>query len=551
MSLHHLVSQKRAASLSFISTSPASSLPPEILEFIFEECVAQAHAHNGKGWQFHYCDRRCLLDWVQITHVCSLWRTISTARKGLWSHVVFVNAEWTRTMLDRAGADPLIVSARFDGTIDHAKLLSLLLENVGRVEDLRFEGYGLAGDQLAQALDNTVGSCGAVMLKSLALLRTEYYVPRFPRSLLRTSSLKKLSLKGFKPSENNFLFDGLKALEELWLEDCLQWVAIEDSEVHLPLTLTHLHLNDVPYDCFDFLATLRLSRQLQYFGLDMKAAERGGDFLFGDSHIRLPHCIDVRNSNQTFEGNLTVALRIGLDAGPTYEDSEIILAAWPRNIASPLHVVNYARQGIIPHLPYDTAQRSEDRLLDADEVLEVRSSFAGTNPCLYISTYLDGFLDPNRESNCLPMLAKTFSLCDVVFVSISSCLYFAPRQESMSTLLRSMPSLHIIEGRYIVPALLTIALTPRVGYVPVPDLSEIWIINMLYPFQVQHIDDDNNQMDREEIETQTSAPTLSACLSARAQAGTTLVKLRLTKCEPLDTKERESIAALGIKIEEF
>ncbi|EIW81640.1 hypothetical protein CONPUDRAFT_144326 [Coniophora puteana RWD-64-598 SS2] len=555
MSLHHLVSQRGTASLPLVPTPSTPSLPPEILEFIFEECVAQAHAHNGKGWQFHYCDHRCLLDWVQITHVCSLWRTISTERKGLWSHIVFFSAKWTRTMLDRAGASPLVVSARFDETIDHVELLSSLLENVGRIEDLHFEGSEPDGYRLAQALDSVSGCLGTVALRSLALLqipqadRTGYHTSRLPTSLSRDCTLKKLYLRGFGLSDNDFRLETMNVLEELWLENDIQSDNIEGSLLHLP-NLTHLHLAVSPYDCPEVFAALRLSRPLQYFGFEIEPSEERGSFLFTDASINLSHCIGIRNVDQTSEGNLTVALRIGLDGGPCYDESEFILAAWPRNIAGPSHVMNYARQGIIPLLPYDTAQWSTDtRLQEAAEVLEVRSSFTRTNPCLYVSSWLEGYMDPKFESNCLPMLAKAFTLCDVVFVSFSNCFYLHPRQENMRSFLRSMPSLHIIEGRFITPALLTIALAPQDGYVPMPKLSEVWLFNILRPFQAE--DDDDEQMYRGEIEMQASAPTLLACLTARVQAGTTLAKLRLTRCEPLDVRERESIVALGTEVEEI
>lgn len=126
---------------------PASRLPPELLIQIFS-CHVAMHAAGGHS---HY-------GWIQITHVCSLWRTIAITSPVLWNNIcVTASTDWMLELLRRSGRVALSVTANFSldptPTLDrHSAWLAslrLVLREFPRIKELRIHA---AGDVLESCL---------------------------------------------------------------------------------------------------------------------------------------------------------------------------------------------------------------------------------------------------------------------------------------------------------------------------------------------------------------------------------------------------------------
>lgn len=82
-----------------------------------------------------YYDSLC---WLQITHVCKLWRTVALNLTSLWSPLNFINPQISAMMLEQSKEAPLIV--RFDGLGESIRALPQLADALSLSDRLRLVG---------------------------------------------------------------------------------------------------------------------------------------------------------------------------------------------------------------------------------------------------------------------------------------------------------------------------------------------------------------------------------------------------------------------------
>ncbi|KAA1477614.1 hypothetical protein DENSPDRAFT_875320 [Dentipellis sp. KUC8613] len=92
------------------SLTPINRLPPEILVNIFHFLRL---VHPPVNTDLRNIDKAKIpakiLGWIQVTHVCTLWRTLALGTPGLWTHIpfYFLGAEWTDAFLRRSRPAPI------------------------------------------------------------------------------------------------------------------------------------------------------------------------------------------------------------------------------------------------------------------------------------------------------------------------------------------------------------------------------------------------------------------------------------------------------------
>ncbi|TFY68951.1 hypothetical protein EVG20_g3352 [Dentipellis fragilis] len=92
------------------SLTPVNRLPPEVLVNIFH-CLR--HIHPPVNTDLRKIDKLAIpakvFGWIQITHVCSLWRTLAIGTPSLWCHIpfYFLGAKWTEEFLRRSRPAPV------------------------------------------------------------------------------------------------------------------------------------------------------------------------------------------------------------------------------------------------------------------------------------------------------------------------------------------------------------------------------------------------------------------------------------------------------------
>ncbi|KAI0042425.1 hypothetical protein FA95DRAFT_1682568 [Auriscalpium vulgare] len=83
---------------------PVYRLAPETLAHIFSLCAQNAPHMSRRGG-------RVKLGWIQVTHVCRLWRDIALDCAGLWTDIfLHMGESWTKAMLERSKLATLHVS---------------------------------------------------------------------------------------------------------------------------------------------------------------------------------------------------------------------------------------------------------------------------------------------------------------------------------------------------------------------------------------------------------------------------------------------------------
>ena len=115
-------------------------LPPELLAEIF------LHWTNATKRLSHSSHR-----WMEITHVCHLWREVALSSPRIWSGLTVGSFDRTREMLARSKDAPLRIAALSPYDSDaHRNLgaLKLVLKELSRIEEIELRCMDVTGSQL-------------------------------------------------------------------------------------------------------------------------------------------------------------------------------------------------------------------------------------------------------------------------------------------------------------------------------------------------------------------------------------------------------------------
>ncbi|KAJ7281390.1 hypothetical protein C8J57DRAFT_74480 [Mycena rebaudengoi] len=114
--------RERGAQLNALA--PIACLPPEILAATFVRCIPTS-----------YRALRHDFTWLNITKVCSRWRSVALACPELWSTLILSRPRWTPVMLERSKMASLVVRA--DLKKDDADIVkTILLDHTPRLGTL-------------------------------------------------------------------------------------------------------------------------------------------------------------------------------------------------------------------------------------------------------------------------------------------------------------------------------------------------------------------------------------------------------------------------------
>ncbi|EIW81626.1 hypothetical protein CONPUDRAFT_165715 [Coniophora puteana RWD-64-598 SS2] len=511
--------------------------PAEVLEAIFEECAAQAHdyVHGGRDWPFYECTGSCLMDWIHVTQVCAYWRIVALAHRRLWSHVVFFNPRWAREMIDRAGPIPLTVSARIHWIPFAEELITLLVKNVGRVQDLRFQGDMMALRHIMEALApgrEVNRRFDIVKLHSLALLSVDG-VPFAPRgfALDHTDGLKRLYLSAANlvsaKVQPSCVLQNAVELRELTLDDCLRWSPGMENDIYRFPHLTHLHLTDSEGNYAELLGQSELP-PLQYFALESDLLDIDHLRPLADVNLVTPD-----GDAKIYEMNAHhCALRISLGMEEDPHVPQFSLTAWLQGTADPDQVTAFAHDSKIPPLPFG---------IPPEKRLGAIASFRSTITAMLISGGITGENEEDLDSRSLGELAVAFDLTTVIFANISNGVSGNQREhlQSMITFLAEARLIRVLELDNVLPIAFVIPLTPmnERGFVPAPQLKELWLTNIR--FQAEGGEEDPTE----------TLTILVDCLRARAQAGAMLEKLVLKDCIGITADDLASLKNTGVDVD--
>ncbi|KAI0056491.1 hypothetical protein BV25DRAFT_1995566 [Artomyces pyxidatus] len=138
------------------SLLPISKLPLETLVMIFKY-IAQGYP-PGTGFVYVKYGRKkgfySRLCWIHVTHVCHQWRQAALEHPELWGLVPFnLGRKWTREMLTRAKAAPLIV--KLDELCRRSTFRELTKAHIPRMASIDIDINGNFIYALARALATT------------------------------------------------------------------------------------------------------------------------------------------------------------------------------------------------------------------------------------------------------------------------------------------------------------------------------------------------------------------------------------------------------------
>ncbi|EIW79604.1 hypothetical protein CONPUDRAFT_166352 [Coniophora puteana RWD-64-598 SS2] len=496
----------------------ASSLPAELLLLIFKDCTTLAHAQDGLTWYFHKCQPRCLLDWVQVTHVCQRWRAIALGCPSLWSHFVFLSSDWAKEILSRAGTSPLTISYAGSKRDECIAFFAWWLKKA-RTTEGNFQPN--ESSRLCLPQQSAVGS-RYVSHPSIQTLVLNHMLENDAGYAMSTmlfcpTHLKRLHLSNidlFGKSSLYLYLGDMVSLEELVLFDCIPNIDLPSRQpLRLP-HLTHIHLDGLLHPSVDFIAMLELSQPL--LSVSLEDSSRGLHDV--DRTIEhLQRLIPVTSISPTAASPVQLdfpnhysALRAGGQSEFGEHPSTYVLATWDRQRVESLGLISWLRKGEIPMLPSAPPQRDNDVRM---------STLYETDPDLYISSRLEIGGTPDR---CvLAALCRIFSLRSVVFASIMEPVYATIEDEhrcafragDIHQFLTEMPSLLVLETVNTDLRDLVLALAHHKDGIPVTELQELWLVNVDF-------------FNRDGM----SQPCLSSCLATRAKKGFRLKRLVLNKC---------------------
>ncbi|EIW75858.1 hypothetical protein CONPUDRAFT_169110 [Coniophora puteana RWD-64-598 SS2] len=439
---------------------PASSLPPELLEIIFEECILRAHNHDGLSWQFHVCVSRCILDWVQVTHVCRHWRTVALGCPRLWSHPVVACGRWAEEMLARSRRARLTLSVRLDG--DGDKQWKQSLKNAKQL--VIQAPFRLLVPLIGEISEQITSSGSASELESLSLAQRFFTKgsTELPIGihLVSVAGLRRLHLGPFNFDFSKSLFEDMSNLRDLSLRSCLRRLTGDkEKQIHL-LNLARLHLIDDIDDCKDFIASLHYSHPLEYLGLrDVQEPLETTKLLFAAHEIINRHHVlgETMQLESVAPIDLTehrCAVGVALStqhtqAGRSMFKFDYNLAAWPTTAIHPTEIATLCKAGLFRIIPSsDISPYTTSALLDS-------------NPSLFIGGLWQTFRMFNRPLDILAGLYRSFSLrtvvCAVIADSVSPASFTC---DALSALFSELPSLQYLEMANVDLACLVDAFSP-------------------------------------------------------------------------------------------
>jgi len=155
--LDALAERMRALRTHRNNLSPISIIPPEILGVIFVSLARQVQA-------LHPPDAPAVLSWLNVGHVCHLWREVALANPELWATPFLSSSEATEEMLVRSKMAPLILRT---GRRYRMDCVQKAFEHVERLQEVSL-GYPNTPIHLLDLLSK-LSSCSAPSLQSFSL----------------------------------------------------------------------------------------------------------------------------------------------------------------------------------------------------------------------------------------------------------------------------------------------------------------------------------------------------------------------------------------------
>ncbi|EIW79598.1 hypothetical protein CONPUDRAFT_73995 [Coniophora puteana RWD-64-598 SS2] len=569
-------------------------IPTEILAIIFQECVTLAHAQDGLMWCYHSCTRRCLLDWVCITHVCRRWRTIALSQPLLWSHLILLYPSWAKTMLARAKTAPLTISLGGEQGQSqlYAERLADMLHPEWRQEMLvlasTLDQVYLTEDQMQAfaQIENlqTKQNFNDPAIREEINRRTLELSETFRVDNLKKKEEMKAALKvhskcvsKYGPLIQSFssLTDGgtnvidcltfsscrltrlhlasayslehlgkMDTLEELVLNQCLEWTTDRNmlgvplgtsKKIHLP-ALQSLHIKDALYCATDFAAELKTTKPLRCL-----AIEDYDDDSRDMNVLSLFHPPEIAMSVREFVTLSTESPRTGAESSSTFPDHYCVLRAksqWCPGSRSKLQLIAWRRETTEPS-DIVTWER-EGKIPHLPSVRPSTHSHASesvfykTDPALHF--YFPIVADPPVDSCTLNALRTAFSLHSVVFATIKVCGHW-----------------RLMDGPFELTresARAFFAETASLRVLEVYKYSAARLVEVLTPYDGQcALASELEEIWFEEVDfaEETLTDALVLCVTARTASGCSLKKLVLRNCINIDLQELTTFTGLDVE----
>ncbi|EIW79976.1 hypothetical protein CONPUDRAFT_145038 [Coniophora puteana RWD-64-598 SS2] len=309
------------------SSSKASSIPAEILAFIFKTCSQQAHvltSSERKGVRPHQCRALCL-SWIPIAHVCRHWRFAALTHHELWSNITSDRRPWMKEMFLRSGEAPLTIHITCKDLSDD--LEEDLIRSIPRAQELtiRADSEGEIIERILSRMDDapalrSVSFIGAsdhpeslaiplnlVSQKARELENLHFYCscPDWAAQPIFPSRLKRLTI--YQPDSDLHplptcaqlaaCIQQFAALEELTLCHTLpdEIVAV-DNQVNLPTTLRRLSITSSVDSYLVFLSNHRTPPTLEHISVVCAGQDVFNDYiqLYGPlAHVLGPDVISA------------------------------------------------------------------------------------------------------------------------------------------------------------------------------------------------------------------------------------------------------------------
>ena len=108
-------------------------LPPELLRMIFIACADPPYAEQKPS----YWLQTRTMQWIAITHVCRLWRSVALGYSDLWKRPLFFNPDVTKEMIRRSqGANLEVIIETSPQSIATSIFIPMVLPELHRVSVL-------------------------------------------------------------------------------------------------------------------------------------------------------------------------------------------------------------------------------------------------------------------------------------------------------------------------------------------------------------------------------------------------------------------------------
>ncbi|KAI0322285.1 hypothetical protein OF83DRAFT_855473 [Amylostereum chailletii] len=188
--------------------SPISSLPPEILAYVF-----QIHMENPR-WYYHRSgSHNPPLEWIVVTQVCRHWRQVALSQPRLWTLIPFTfGPKWTERFFERAKHAPIRLHQTLGGTVDPSSQFDFILNHLHHTEELVLSGSVPSIQDALQTLTS-----GAPYLECFQIAPSPLPVPSLPLPARlfanNAPKLRRLTLHGFTIPWSSTLLTNLTVLD--------------------------------------------------------------------------------------------------------------------------------------------------------------------------------------------------------------------------------------------------------------------------------------------------------------------------------------------------